>query len=216
MNVCISVTGSSGKDTFSRFLRRREKITNFLLTDVIKKMEITLPGGSLRAGYPWCFVMPAPGKKDCFYFGALLPVVECSDNNLVFALHTLLSFPALCGELQSHFHIAFWLSRILSGYQRQDRIISNRAALKEWIVCLEHSCSPFWEKLLINEQYRFRSRSALLLSTLAEDEDKINSDSGVGVMQWKGWPDCIQTEKRVWLWRQSRYGRIIDSQNISL
>lgn len=214
MDVCISLTEPDGKKKSGWTFRKREDISSLLLKNIIPRMVTTLPGQTLAEDHSWCFVMPS--KKDRFYFGAFLPTVNFSEAGLVFALHCPISYPVLCRSLESNFHIAFWLSRILDGYQRPESIVTDKAALQEWVGVLKHSFSPFWERLLINEQYRFGHRSVLLLSELTGNEEKLNNDSGVEIMPWQNWPGCIQMEKKVWLWKQSRYGRIIDSQSIKL
>ncbi|EXU76687.1 hypothetical protein [Erwinia mallotivora] len=216
MDIRISVREKPGYRLFSQLRKKQENISDILLEGIIPKMVLTLPGKNLSINHSWCFVMPAKiKKKNYFWLGAFLPEASTFEINSVFALYVCVSYPTLCENLRSNFHVAFWLSRLLNGTQRQEGIVSNRANLSEWIKALQRSYSPFWEKLL-NEQYKFSNRSELLLSELTDNEEKINSDNGVEIMPWKGWPGCIQTDINVWLWRQSRYGRIIDSQKVSL
>ncbi|WP_158780612.1 hypothetical protein [Pantoea sp. BAV 3049] len=217
MDVWISVMGETTRTKFSSSQKKQQKITDILLDEIIPQMEATLAGQHLSDTHPWCFVMPISfGKRKYYYFGAFVTGIKSSETQPVFALYSRVSYHWLRENLKSRFHVAFWLSRMLIGIQRQDGVVSDRAALQDWIKSLRRSYSPFWESLAINEQYKFRNRSELLLSELSESEEKINSDNGIEIMPWKGWPGCIQTEGNVWLWRQTRYGKIIDSQKISL
>ncbi|UIA88125.1 hypothetical protein LU631_01215 [Erwinia tracheiphila] len=214
MDVCISLTDTVKKRRLWQRFQKKQKIADALLNDIIPKITPTLSGQNLPINYPWCFVMPA--NKDGFCFGALLPVVSHREMKTVFALHIHISYSVLCENMKSNLHLAFWLSRILHSYQKEHIVTGTRTDLREWVKTLERSFSPFWEKLLINEQFRFRNRSELLLSFEGKDEGKITCDSGVDIMPWTNWPGCIRTEGKIWLWRQSRYGRIIDSQTILL
>ena len=215
MDVWISVKGGTTGKLLSFSQKKQQKITDILLGEVIPQMEATFAGQCLSDTHPWCFVMPVNvGKKKYYYFGALITGIESAETQPVFALYSRVSYRWLHENLQSNFHAAFWLSRMLIGIQRQDGVVSDRASLQDWIKSLRRSYSPFWESLAINEQYKFRNRSELLLSELSESEEKIHSDNGIEIMPWKGWPGCIQMERNVWLWRQTRYGKIIDSQKI--
>ncbi|KAB8313477.1 hypothetical protein EH228_02105 [Erwinia endophytica] len=216
MDVFIAEIGKGSRPLSFSFSKRWLKIGDILLRDVIPNMVVTLPGKSLCTTHPWCFVMPGDiGGKKYFYFGSFVKGINPSEEKPVFALYTRVSYKWLCANLQSEFHVAFWLSRMLIGIQRQDGVVSDKVALKDWIKSLQRSCSPFWEALVINEQHKFRNRSVLLLSELSPSEEKIHSDNGTEIMPWKGWPGCIQMDRNVWLWRQTRYGKIIDSQRIS-
>lgn len=86
----------------------------------------------------------------------------------------------------------------------------------ERIKALQIHYSPFLESVLIRKSYRFINTSEPLLSNCHILDNQIPINGGVEFMPWKNWPECIQNGNSVWLWRQSRYGRIIDSKKISV
>ncbi|WP_380182279.1 hypothetical protein [Kalamiella sp. sgz302252] len=186
--------------------RERKKVAAALAEKIVPAMRPTLPGQLLPKAYPWCFVLPPLGKRDRFYVGAL----TTDEKAAVSALYAAVSYRWLQEALATNFHPGFWLARIMTvqqGVAHQDR------PLKSWLDLLRSHYSPLREKLL-NESYRFRSQSDLLLAGHGEFDDILTEDKGVGRMPWPEWPAAIRAGNQAWLWRQSRYGKIIDSQRL--
>lgn len=189
--------------------RERKSVAAALAERILPAMQTTLPGQLLPGDYPWCFVLPPLGQKGRFYLGAL---VNDGAAHSFPALYAAVSPSWLQKELSSHFHLAFWLARIMTACQKQEESGSD-IALKKWLNLLASHYSSLRNRLL-NERYRFSSHSALLLAGLCEYDERVMEAQGVDRMPWREWPECLRTGDRAWLWRQSRYGKIIDSQQI--
>ncbi|MDN8542906.1 hypothetical protein QZH36_15910 [Erwinia sp. BC051422] len=203
-------TGIIGKEARTLLPgRERKKVAAVLAEKVVPAMQMTLPGQLLPAHYPWCFILPPLRKKGRCYVGALVNSRAAGLS----AIYAAVSVQWLQKELASDFHIAFWLARIMMAQQNQDGVVNQDIYLKNWVNLLRSRYSPFRERLL-NERYRFSYHADLLLAELSEYDRSITEEKGVGSMPWPDWPEIIQTDRKAWLWRQSRYGKIIDSQHI--
>lgn len=167
--------------------------------------------------YPWCFVLPPfyPRSKN-YTIGALLMLHDSFGAYSFFVLHSQVSYEWLIKNLQSNFHIAFWLARVLANISKKEIEDQDFSSVQAWVRALKRSYSPIWESIFLNEKFKFKGRSTLLLSELTQLDYEHDIGSGVEMMPWTDWPGCVQSEDYAWFWRQSRYGRIIDSQKIKL
>jgi len=176
-------------------------------------MRLTLPGQLLPEAYPWCFVLPPCRKNGRFYVGALVRDGTPAPIKPVSALYAAVRYPWLQKNLATNFPLCFWLARIMAAQQKRDSAVNQTMPLKAWISALQAHYAPLRERLL-SESYRFRSHSDLLLAALCEFDEIATEEKGVGRMPWLGWPEILQASSKAWLWRQSRYGKIIDSQQL--
>lgn len=203
---------------FAPLRKKRKQAAGLLREKVIPTMTVTLADRMLPENYPWSFVVPLAGKRHKrFVTGALMksPVVT-REGNQVFALGAIVTHAWLNENLLCDFPMAFWLARMLTALQRQDDKLDDFSALQKWTKALARSYSPFWESLLLKEPYQFRHQADALLFELREDEKWIGDNQGGKIMPWQGWPACINRDDVAWLWRQSRNGRVIDSQKVAL
>lgn len=199
MAVRIGIVGE--KNAIPLWDRERKAIAAALAEKVMPALRPTLPGELLPERYPWCFVLPPLRKKGRFYTGALV-----KDGA---AFYTAASYSWLQKELATNFHIAFWLARIMA---TQHRARSSDISVQGWLKLLQSRYSPLRERLL-NDSYKFSSHAELLLAGLCDYDEIATEEKGVSRMPWPGWPQTIAADS-AWLWRQSRYGKIIDSQQI--
>lgn len=207
MAVRIKIVGE--KNRLLPVSRERKRVSAALADRIVPAIQATLPGQLIPDHFPWCFVLPPFGKKGRFYVGAL---INRDETCLLPALYAAVSASWLQKELASNFHIAFWLARIMAAWQGQGEARDD-SVLKRWLDLLTSHYSPLRGRLL-NDSYKFSSHSALLLAGLCECDETVTAENGVDRMPWRGWPDNLQAGNRAWLWRQSRYGKIIDSQQI--
>jgi len=167
--------------------------------------------------YPWCFVLPPFYPKSKKYtIGALVMLHDSFGAHSFIILHSFVSYEWIIKDLQSNFHIAFWLARILASLSEKEIHDRDFSSVQMWVSALKRSYSPRWESIALNEKFKFKNRCALLLSESTKLDYEQDINSGVDVMPWTDWPGCVQSEDYAWFWRQSRYGRIIDSHKIGL
>ncbi|MTD28153.1 hypothetical protein [Erwinia sorbitola] len=167
----------------------------------------------ISASYPWCFVFSAKElNRKKHYVGAL----TLYNNKSLCVIYSHLTYDKVSEDFKKNFHIAFWLARILVLWLSKSKEDKNTSFISEWINSLKIHYSPFLESILIRKEYRFRNTSESLLSNYHCLDNQISVDGGVEFMPWTNWPECIQSGSFVWIWRQSRHGRIIDSRKIPI
>lgn len=212
--MAIKIVALEERSYFLPGRAERKKTAVRLKEEVIARIGVTLPGEDIPADYPWCFVLPAANRKD-YLFGALNACEKQEESCPVFAFYAQVNQQWLSKNLQSDFHLAFWLARITLALQNKSGVIHAEMTLRKWLNALQCSYAPIKE-FLLNDRYKFANNADLLLSGLCRYDEKLTEKEGVSVMPWQGWPDCVQADKQAWLWRQSRYGKIIDSQKFLL
>ncbi|MBW7984870.1 T6SS protein Cts1T [Enterobacillus tribolii] len=196
---------------------RGRRIRTFIKNRVLPGMHDALPGKSLPKNYPWCFILPpASLRRKTYYIGAFVPFDNARGERSFIALYSAVSYKWLQSNLALEFPAAFWMARILAGMKHEEITSGNYVYVRPWIKALQRSFSWFWESIALTENFRFRNRSKFLLRECTDLDYEICGDDGVDIMPWKNWPECIQAGDCVWLWRQSRHNRLIESQRILL
>ncbi|MGQ8776530.1 hypothetical protein ACUTQ5_19455 [Serratia sp. NA_112.1] len=183
-----------------------------LLQAVIRQMEPTILASSSLVRYPWCFLAPDSAKgARSFFVGAFLPPQTTTDTPPEM-LYVRVSERWLLNHLQMQVGLPLWLSRVLvplingpSGNLQSDEV--------------RQACR-FLQRLLASES-RIRGLRGSevrqlenLYSMRCEADEELLGEDGVDAMPWMNWPGCIQNDESIWLWRQSRYGKVIESQKV--
>ncbi len=197
--------------------KRSQQIASLIAQSVLPEMELSVNCNDLPEDYPWCFLVS--GKEiGCkkYYAGALVNFRNVHGRRSSIIIYSALSYPWLKKNMSSQYPITFWMARILNIIPEIDRAEECWDQLRLWVTALQRSYSPFWESIILTHSYQFKNRSQVLLREGSKEDYRIRDSDGVGVMPWKHWPDNIQEEAGVWLWRQSRHCKILDSQRILL
>ena len=218
MSIRINSLGEVKYALESRHKKREKKeVLDFLKTSVLPELTESFTNKWLAEDYPWCFILPLiKGKKKKFYIGSFMIRKQSTASDNLSVLYAVVSQEWILKNVSTNYHLAFWLSRILLITGKNEVGFHAHTTTKEWLSSLIISYSPFWEALIINERFKFRHKTELLVSSFCKDDEKIRSDDGVNIMPWRDWPGCIQRNDHAWIWRQSRYGRTIDSKRIFL
>jgi len=201
--------------------RRREqaRLRARLQQAILPYMASSVPDDYLSESYPWCFVMPSPASKkgSRYYAGALMVFRTAQGEKSAAVIYTSVSYGWLKKDLSSAFPVTFWMTRVLNHYVRKNEFSNGSwRSLREWVRALRRAYSPFWESFALTPNFRFKNRSQVLLREGSQEDYRIRDSDGVEIMPWKNWPDCLAGEACIWLWRQSRHRKILDSQRIPL
>lgn len=197
--------------------RHHRMMLNFLQNTVNPMLEKSQNDDDTSGSYPWCFIFSdKKSKKNNFYIGALTASRNRDSKINYSVLFSRLSYDRILAEFNKKFHLAFWQARILATLQSEATDSQEGTYLHEWVSALQRHYSPFLESIFIRKDYRFSTTSESLLLNCHILDNQIPLNGGVEFMPWKNWPECIQSGDFVWLWRQSRHGRIIDSTKISI
>lgn len=211
--IAISTCLPAKPGLLERFKRHRQATPalSSLLQRAIPLMAPSTVTAPAVAAYPWCFVAPADVIRGKHYFiGAFLPEVQTTAG-LPAVLYALVSESWLLGQLSVRDCLPFWLARVLA-LQMTTSSAGHDAAVHHWCQLLQ--------RMLANRRqgraYATRQRLREGLREARCDADfALGSEHGVDVMPWMAWPGCIQNDETIWLWRQSRHGKVIESQKIS-
>jgi len=218
MTIHISLLGMNSNKVKRHAFRSQSKRIYIFFKNIT---ESNIIDSGLHRGcsdfHPWCFVLPplTPRSKD-YIIGAFVIFNDPSGAYSFLVLYSSVSYGWLTKNLQSNYHIAFWLARILARLSKHEIYRQDFSSIQVWLRALKRSYSPLWESMVLNEKFKFKNRSTSLLSECAEFDYEQCIDSGVEIMPWTEWPCCVQSEDYAWFWRQSRYGRITDSQKVLL
>lgn len=218
MAVKISVIDDSHPYRWYHWRRKQHRIIlKFLQDNILPEINKLSQDDDVSDSYPWCFVFSEkePCKKN-FYIGAMTLTKENCNKDSFCAVFSRLPYDKIEEHFKKKFHVAFWQARILANKQDQRNGNKKNVHFSEWIKALQIHYSPFLESILIRKDYRFINISESLLSNCHILDNQTSINGGVEFMPWKNWPECVQSGNFIWLWRQSRYGRIIDSMKIPI
>ncbi|MEE4411140.1 MULTISPECIES: T6SS protein Cts1T [unclassified Serratia (in: enterobacteria)] len=202
---------------FRRLGKRQREVRSLITQQILPNIGSSMLEGYLSESYPWCFVISSTARQGKYNYAGAFMVLrgEQGDASLV-VVYSVVSYRWLQKNMCTEFPLTFWAARILNNVQKSDFAEKNWRPLWQWVKALKRSYSPFWESFVLTPAWRFKNHSQVLLREGAQEDYHIRSIDGVEVMPWKNWPDCIQQEASIWIWRQSRHGNILDSQRISL
>lgn len=218
MTVQISVIDDSHHYRWYHWRKKHHrKILDFIKNTIKSDIYDLVHDNETFDSYPWCFVFSAKDLcREHYYIGALtISKNNCNKDDLC-VIFSRLPYNKISEEFKKKFHIAFWQARILATRHGQRNDNRKSFHFMEWIKALQIHYSPFLESVLIRKNYRFVNTSESLLSNCHILDNQISINAGVEFMPWNNWPECVQSGDFVWLWRQSRYGRIIDSKKIPI
>lgn len=218
MTLQISIIDDSRQYRWYHWRRKHHrKIIKFLQDTVEPEIKTFSQHDETSDSYPWCFVFSGKTlSRKHYYIGALTITKNNCNKESLCVIFSQLPYNVINLDFKKKFHIAFWQARILAFRQGEMHISKKNSQFSEWIKALQIHYSPFLESFLIRKKFRFINTSESLLSNCHILDNQIPVNGGVELMPWKSWPECIQTGNFVWLWRQSRHGRIIDSKKISV
>lgn len=214
MKIKIAISSTENK----RFGKTRRFKAHRKIKSLMKALLNRDPAGyplfaQLPESYPWSFFLPdRSGKRDNCFLGAL--AVGQGEQKEVFASYVALKAKQAEQLLLPHTHYTFWQARILAMLLNNEKSPLDYYQWREWLLSLERSFFPGWRAGFFSTTNNFSNRKNLLLSTCCKTDFDLSADAGVELMPWKDWPFCLRHSDKAWLWRQSRQGRIIDSQRI--
>lgn len=207
-----------GESRASPFCRKRKKQRQkeaFISQKILSNMAAAMTDEYLSTAYPWCFVISSSTAQDKYHYVGACKILcnEQGEKSLV-GMYSPVSHQWLNKNMQADFSLTFWMSRILNMVQENDFSARNTPLLRQWCTALQRAYSPFWESFALTPAWRFKTRSQALLREGSQQDYCIRNSDGVDVMPWKNWPDCLLNESGIWLWRESRHRKILDSQRI--
>ncbi|MFJ3458574.1 hypothetical protein ACIPMZ_16625 [Scandinavium goeteborgense] len=191
----------------TRSMKKEQCLESFLYQHLLQAMAEQMS----EPEYPWCFVFPATCLNQTnFYMGACCLHYDNIGEPRIYALYSRLSYRHVFREFQSPRSVAYWQARILAG----TKDVAGCIRLKSWVRELQRAYSPLdriWGKTK-----RFAQRADILLSDCCDYDYLSNIEDGVEFIPWANWPICIQTENKLWMWRQNKFGKITSSKRILL
>ncbi|WP_435946901.1 T6SS protein Cts1T [Dryocola sp. BD586] len=197
--------------------RKRQREVYALVTQsILRNRDSALPDDYLPESYPWCFVISAGALRNKYYAGACMVYRNSQQEKSLIVVYSERPYRWLQKNMRTDYPLTFWMARILNNTQKSDVIEHNWKPLRQWLKALRRAYSPFWESFALVPAYRFKNHSQVLLREGSQEDYYIRNSDGVEVMPWTNWPDCIQQEAGIWLWRQSRHRKILDSHRIPL
>lgn len=166
--------------------------------------------------YPWCFITAERNQQSKYFLiGAFIRTVE-NESIPLKALYLRVEHGWLVSRCRKVTNPAFLLSRALLAIGTRF-INANQQELNQFFHYLQRyiqlsSC----KQLKLAEQRSMSEMLAELLKSQCDFDDKLVLENGVRGMPWRDWPDCIQHNNSVWLWRQSKYKKYIEVQKITV
>ncbi|MCT4703384.1 T6SS protein Cts1T [Enterobacteriaceae bacterium H20N1] len=196
--------------------KRRREVYSLVTQKILKNMDSSMPDDYLPESYPWCFVISFGALRGKCYAGAFMVHRNSQGEKSLIVVYSERSYQWLKKNMRTEFPLTFWMARILNNTQKSDFTQHNWKPLRQWLKALKRAYSPFWESFALTPAYRFKNHSQALLREGSQEDYCIRNSDGVEVMPWTNWPDCLQQEAGIWIWRQSRHRKILDSQRIPL
>jgi len=207
--------GESCAIPFYRKGKKQRQRETFICQKILSNMATAMTDDYLSTAYPWCFVISSGTALEKYhYVGACRILCNEQGGKTLIGMYSPVSHQWLNKDMQAEFSLAFWISRILNLIQGNVFSARNTPLLRQWRTALQRAYSPFWESFALTPAWRFKTRSQALLREGSREDYCIRNSDGVDVMPWKNWPDCLLNESGVWLWRESRHRKILDSQRI--
>ncbi|WP_241627467.1 hypothetical protein [Rosenbergiella epipactidis] len=194
-----------------RYSRARNIVKR--LNAEVASMSLPIVDARELDGYPWCFVMPEnEGFYKTYIVGAFLPPIS-PDVDISQLLYVRLNHRSLLRQLVSPIGLPFWLARILLPLLHGGSSTLQRGEIHEACFMLSGI-----KHVQVNGNLTdwLPSHSPLfgqLCSIRCEADAWLNDMHGVRHMPWFDWPHCTTSDISVWFWRQSRFGRVLDSRH---
>ncbi|WP_072056932.1 T6SS protein Cts1T [Enterobacter cloacae] len=209
------LVGESRAGPFYRKRKKQRQTEAFISREILSNVTTAMTDSYLSVAYPWCFVISSSMVEDKYhYVGACRILCNEKGERTLVGMYSPVSHRWLNNNMQAEFPLTFWMSRILNMMQERDFYARNTPLLRQWRMALQRAYSPLWESFALTPAWRFKNRSQALLREGSEEDYCIRNSDGVDVMPWKNWPDSITQKSGIWLWRESRHRKILDSQRI--
>ena len=200
-----------------RWGKKQREVRSFITQQILPNMGSLMPSDYLPEHYPWCFIISAAALRGKYsYVGAFMVLPGEQEEKSLIVVYSAVSYRWLQKNMRAEFPMTFWAARILNNVRKSDLAEKNWQPLWQWVKALRRSYSPFWESFALTPAWRFSRHSQVLLKEGSQEDYHIHDSDGIEIMPWKNWPDCVQQEAGIWIWRQSRHRNILDSQRILL
>lgn len=198
------------------YQQRESYSINRLLQKVAAEMCSSLLAGIETEDYPWCFIAADPNKRSQYFLiGAFIRKVD-KDPTSIKALYMRVEHHWLVSQCQTLTNPAFWLSRALLVI-RTRLINADRQQLNKFYRCLQRNIQLLTSKELKSTQQQGLSVMLdELVKSQCDTDDNLVLENGVEGIPWRAWPNCIQNNNTVWLWRQSRFKKCLEVQKITV
>jgi len=202
---------------FHRMGRKQREVRSIITKQILPVISSSLPEDFLPEHYPWCFVISSPSTwgGNAFSGAFMLRPGKGGVPSLII-IYGEARWPWLKKNMQNDFPLTFWASRFLNNVSDCDMAEKNWHSLSQWVKALDRSYWTIWEKLMLAPAWQFKNHSQVLLKEGSKEDYLIQNHDGIETMPWKNWPECVQQEAGIWIWRQSRHRKILDSQRIPL
>ncbi|MDS1916269.1 T6SS protein Cts1T [Enterobacter asburiae] len=202
---------------FRRRGKKQREVHSIITQQIVPGICSSLSDDYLPEHYPWSFVISSPSSRGHnTYSGAFMLRAGKGGTPSLIIIYGEAPWPWLKENLQDEFPLTFWASRILNHVPDSDVVEKNWRPLWQRVKALRRTYSALWEKLVLTSARQFKNHSQMLLRGGAQEDYRIQNRDGVEAMPWQNWPDCIEQEVGIWIWRQSRHKKIVDSQRIPL
>lgn len=215
IRLCLLVDESCAGQ-FRRLSKTQREVRSIITQQILPGIGSSILDKYLPEHYPWCFAISAASlrqRHSCV--GAFMVLPDKQGKKLLVVVYSPVSYSWLKKNMHVEFPLTFWASRILNMAPKNDLVKKDWQLLWQWVKALGRSYSP-WRERVLTSAWQFKNQSQMLLREGSQEDYCIRNNDGVEIMPWKNWPDCIQQDAGVWIWRQSRHGKILDSRKISL
>lgn len=215
IRLCLLVDESRA-GLFRRLSKKQREVRSIITQHILPNIGSSMLDNYLPEHYPWCFVISAASlrqRRSCV--GAFMVLPGKQGEKLLVVLYSQVSYSWLQKNMHVEFPLTFWASRILNMARKDDVVTKDGQLLWQWVKALGRAYSP-WREVVLTPAWRFKNQSQVLLREGSREDYCIRNNDGVETMPWKNWPDCVQQDVGIWIWRQSRHRKILDSQRIPL
>lgn len=204
-------TGISG-----RLGKMKREVRSIITQKILPNINFDVADELSPKHYPWCFVISSSAlSRQSYCAGAFNLLPGKNGEQLLVVICSVVSWSWLQKNMCDERPLTFWAARILNLVREGDIAAENAQLLSRWFRTLKGAYSP-WRQFILKPVWRFENQSEMLLREGAHQDYQISNCDGVEVMPWKNWPDCVQYEAGIWIWRQSRHSKILYSQRIHL
>ncbi|EKS6740533.1 hypothetical protein NTH60_004578 [Enterobacter ludwigii] len=187
-----------------------------IVQEIFQRMKPSYFTSVAMKRYPWCFVAPDDTHGPNYYFvGAFLPPLKKRETELTM-LFSRVSESWLIPHLKSPVGLPLWLSRCLIPIINGSSPYVNHRDVRQNCFSLEHRLNSSMRLGYKFVGIKHRPRLEKLNSVCCEADEELLNEYGVDAMPWMDWPGCVQQRSAFWIWRQSRHGKVIESQKVLL
>ncbi|MGE9551463.1 hypothetical protein ACQPT2_09655 [Erwinia amylovora] len=215
MKINMSLPQGLEGNKFSYGLRGKQ-LRAYLEKNVLTELPQLKVGENDQAGYPWCFVLPAGTfHKKYFYVGTFVSLSCGKNEGPLLVIYSRLTENILKKDFNNNMHQVYLQTRILAHLSGKSNIDSSDVAfIRQWRRALQRSTFKLIKLITPGWQLRFTNRKLSLFSDCCMMDYALQQDEGVLLMPWNNWPLCVRQSNKLWLWRLSKNGRIINAKKM--